>query len=73
MNAPTQLPSEKKFFERTHHIARAVTPEGDPLYVLYENNALNTPFGWCTTTKKLAENRDRNVLEQAIRFIEVGE
>jgi hypothetical protein len=65
--------TKDKFFERAHRISRSVTANGDPLYVLYEDISIASPFGYAVKSNRLAENRDRGVLEQAIRFLEVGE
>ena len=60
-------------YKLAYRIDRSVTATGEPLYVLYRDLTFDCWLGGGTTTKVLAENRDRRVLEQAITFLEHGE
>jgi hypothetical protein len=69
MSADTPITKEDRVFGASYRIERAITNDGEPSYVLWRD--FSTPFG--TSQTEIAKNRDRAVLERAIRFLEVGE
>lgn len=61
-----RTPEEKPMFRTEFRITKGLTDDGLPTYVLHRD--FHTPF--TDTSRPIARNADREVLERAIKFLE---